>query len=61
MPILTLEKLIEDLDKLSREARIVAETYRPNEEMDGSDWVSLDGIATDLEQLARDARSDLEG
>lgn len=59
MPRLTLETLLRRLDELAREADIAAEMARPDEGVPGESWVAIDGIATDLADLARDMRSDL--
>ncbi len=68
--VLTIEDLAERLDRLATEFAEVAERYRaltPDAvaedpsllAMTGDEWVSVDGIATDLADLARDVRSDL--
>lgn len=59
MPRLTVEELSRRLDALADEAHVLAEAIRPVEAIDGADWVSADGIANDLDALARDVRSDL--
>lgn len=56
---LTIEKLSELLDDLAQEADVAAEDIRPIEAISGEIWVSVNGIADDLETLARDVRSDL--
>lgn len=59
MPRLTIEMLSEKLDALAQEADEAAEEIRPIEAISGEIWVSVNGIADDLEALARDVRSDL--
>lgn len=59
MPRLTIEELDRRLDALAREAAGVADDMRDVEALPGEAWVSLHGIANDLEALARDVRSDL--
>lgn len=59
MSRLTVETLMRRLDELAREAADTAEETRPLEAIAGDVWVSIDGVARDLEALARDVRSDL--